>query len=205
MISHLRHRKILIIKAIKLLPSATLKGVDKDELNEELAEFFKDRIKYQLKATGMEINVISSVLNRAEGLNILEIKTKAEILAKFASSSDGSAAIEAYKRAGNILSIEEKKGQKQYAPKPSKSNFETVWEETLFEALENARNNIKNGLKKNDFANPLGNLITLSKPVGEFFDNTQINSDNPKVRENRLKLSALIVSVFEMIADFSAI
>jgi len=153
----------------------------------------------------MEINVISSVLNRAEGLNILEIKTKAEILAKFASSSDGSAAIEAYKRAGNILSIEEKKGQKQYAPKPSKSNFETVWEETLFEALENARNNIKNGLKKNDFANPLGNLITLSKPVGEFFDNTQINSDNPKVRENRLKLSALIVSVFEMIADFSAI
>lgn len=195
----------LFKKAIKLLPSHALKGVNKDALREELIEFILDRVKYQLKSNGFEVNIISSVLNTAESVDVLEIRNKADILRQFEDSEQGTGSIEAYKRASNILGIEEKREGKQFAPKPSKSVLENNAEKVLLEELEDTKKLIISRLKKGDFAYPLDDLSKLTNFINNFYDNTQINADDSKLRENRLKLSALVVSTFNLVADFEAI
>lgn len=195
----------LIKKAIKLLPSNVLKRLKKDDLCNELIDFILDRVKYQLKSNGYEINIISSVLNTALDVDVLEIRNKADILHQFEESEEGNKSIEAYKRASNILGIEEKKEGRAFPPKPSKSLFETSAETAIYEELENARNFIKKGVKKGDFAFPLDALSKLTNFINNFYENTQINASDNKIRENRLKLSSLIVDTFNMVADFEVI
>lgn len=195
----------ILKKAVKLLPSHTLKGQNKDDLKEEIVQFILDRVKYQLKSSGFEVNIISSVINTAKDLDVLEIKNKVEILSKFESSDDGEKAIEAYKRAAHILEIEEKKDDKSYSPKPSKSLFQTKAEQALFEELEDTRDITKTELKKGNFSKPLAEFTRLTNFINNFYDNAQINANDTKVRENRLKLSAMIVESFKMVADFDLI
>jgi len=51
----------------------------------------------------------------------------------------------------------------------------------------------------------MGHFATLRRPVDEFFANVTVNSGEPKLRENRLRLLSAIRATMNQVADFSQI
>ena len=58
---------------------------------------------------------------------------------------------------------------------------------------------------KEDFAAAMSAMAKLRPAVDAFFDKVKVNDDDPKVRENRLKLLGEIRSATRAVADFSKI
>ena len=58
---------------------------------------------------------------------------------------------------------------------------------------------------KEDFAAAMSAMAKLRPAVDAFFDKVKVNDDDPKVRENRLKLLNEIRSATRAVADFSKI
>ena len=56
-----------------------------------------------------------------------------------------------------------------------------------------------------DFTAAMGYMAQLRPAVDAFFDKVKVNDDDPKVRENRLKLLNEIRSATRAVADFSKI
>jgi glycyl-tRNA synthetase beta chain len=56
-----------------------------------------------------------------------------------------------------------------------------------------------------DFATAMEALAKLRPAVDAFFDKVKVNDDDPKVRENRLKLLNEIRAATRAVADFSKI
>ncbi len=193
----------ILRKALKLLPSAALKSVNRDELIGELNEFLSDRIKHQLKSQNYPQDVINCILGQPEELDIVQLKNKVIILGQYIQSPQGAETIDAFKRALNILQIEQKKDKTEYRPNPSSSAFVEGAEKTLFKALEEVESGLKTSLKEDDFKTSLITLTKLPTYINNFFDNTTINADDRKLRDNRLKLSSYIVTTFLKVADFT--
>jgi glycyl-tRNA synthetase beta chain len=51
----------------------------------------------------------------------------------------------------------------------------------------------------------MGAIAKLRRAVDPFFDKVKVNDDDPKVRENRLKLLSEIRATTRAVADFSKI
>jgi len=56
-----------------------------------------------------------------------------------------------------------------------------------------------------EFDAAMGHLATLRRPVDEFFDRVTVNTEEPKLRENRLRLLSAIRATMNRVADFSQI
>ena len=60
-------------------------------------------------------------------------------------------------------------------------------------------------IAKEDFAAAMSAMAKLRPAVDAFFEHVKVNDDDPKVRENRLKLLNEIRSATRAVADFSKI
>jgi glycyl-tRNA synthetase beta chain len=56
-----------------------------------------------------------------------------------------------------------------------------------------------------DFAGGMRAMAKLRPAVDAFFDHVRVNDDDPKIRENRLKLLNQIRAATRTVADFSKI
>jgi len=60
-------------------------------------------------------------------------------------------------------------------------------------------------LKEKEYQGALEKLVSLRKPVDDFFDKVMVMVEDKKLRNNRLALLNRIVDLFCKIADFSKI
>ncbi len=167
----------------------------------EIFDFFIERMKYLLKAQNIRHDYIAAVLD-GKSDDLLSLKNKAEALGKFLSTETGAHLLAAYKRAANILAIEEKKDKKTYAPEPQKELLEVAEEKDLFAVIADSEKVIAAALNTEDFGAAMAALAKLQPYVNAFFDKVTVNAENAKTRENRLKLLAKIRSYMETTADF---
>ena len=128
-----------------------------------------------------------------------------DALNAFVESDDGKNLLAAYKRAANILSIEEKKDKKTYSGKPSQKLAEQQEEKDLLKALETQEKPLSDAIKKQDYAGAMKLLSTLRAPVDAFFDKVKVNADNADIRENRLQILSSLRTQCDAIAKFSVI
>lgn len=183
----------------------------KSEANDELFEFFIDRLRVHLKETGSRHDFIEAVLSGFKSDDLSRIKYRVETIESFASTEDGKNLLTAYRRAANILRIEEKKDGKEYSDPPSRDEFVLDEERQLLDALEEISPLIEksedSGHWHNDewFADMIRELGNLRKPVDAFFDEVTVNADDAALRVNRLKLLNGIRSALDGVADFSKI
>ncbi|MEQ9528318.1 MAG: DALR anticodon-binding domain-containing protein, partial [Parvibaculaceae bacterium] len=111
-----------------------------------------------------------------------------------------------YKRATNILRIEEKKdGEGAFGAAPDASLFVQDEEKALAVAIEAATKDAKAAVAKEDFAAAMSALAKLRAPVDAFFEKVTVNADDAKLRANRLKLLAEIRAALHEVADFSKV
>lgn len=111
----------------------------------------------------------------------------------------------AYRRASNILRIEEKKDSKSYAGPADRAQFAADEERALGARLDAVMPKARGALAQEDFAACMQALALLREPVDAFFEKVTVNADDPALRANRLKLLAEIRGALDEIADFSRI
>ena len=125
-------------------------------------------------------------------------------LQDFLCTDDGVSLLTGYRRAANIVAIEERKdGPHEGAI--DRHRFVLSEETQLERALRFGGQDAAKALASEKFEEAMAALATLRQPVDEFFDRVTVNVDDPKLRENRLRLLARIRATMNQIADFSQI
>jgi glycyl-tRNA synthetase beta chain len=174
-------------------------------LNDELLAFFIDRLKVQLKDSGIRHDVIGAVVADGDD-DLVRIVARAKAVQDFIGTEDGFNLLAGYKRATNILAIEEKKDKTTYAAADLKSEvLKETDEKELAALLAKQGPDIENLRGEEQYAQAMQLLASLRAPVDHFFDKTMVNCDDRELRANRLRLLASIKNSMDSIANFSLI
>ena len=80
-----------------------------DDLGTDLLSFFADRLKVHLRDEGIRHDVIDAVFALGDD-DLVRVTAKSRALQAFLDTDDGAALLAGYRRAANILKIEEGKG-----------------------------------------------------------------------------------------------
>ena len=171
----------------------------------DLLAFFADRLKVQLRDQGARHDLVDAVFSLSGQDDLLMIVRRVDALGKFLDSDDGKNLLAGYKRATNIIRIEEKKDKREYTGAPEPQKYELLEEKALAEAIDVAKKEASAAVAKEDFSAAMLAMAKLRPRVDAFFDKVTVNVDNKGLRENRLKLLNEIREATRSVADFSKI
>jgi glycyl-tRNA synthetase beta chain len=126
-------------------------------------------------------------------------------LQSFLGTDDGKSLLIAYRRASNIVRIEDARDGYARNLDVQASQLVEPAEVTLFPMLDQIGAQAKERIHAAKFEDAMTVLATLRKPVDEFFERVTVNVADKELRENRLRLLARIRATMNQIADFSQI
>jgi glycyl-tRNA synthetase beta chain len=170
-----------------------------------LLAFFADRLKVQLREQGARHDLVDAVFALEGQDDLLMIVRRVEALAAFLDTDDGKNLLAGTKRASNILAIEEKRDKRSFDGAPDAALYREDQEAALAFVIAVAEEEASRAVAREDFAEAMSVMATLRPAVDAFFDKVKVNDDDPKVRENRLKLLNQIRAATRAVADFSRI
>ncbi|MGE3145939.1 MAG: glycine--tRNA ligase subunit beta [Pseudorhodoplanes sp.] len=170
-----------------------------------LREFFADRLKVQLREQGARHDLVDAVLALPGQDDLLMIVRRVEALAAFLDTDDGRNLLAGFKRAANILRIEEKKDGKRYDGPPDAGLLKEPEEKALATAIEAAKSEAGAAVAQEDFAAAMTAMAKLRPSVDAFFEKVTVNAEDRALRENRLRLLNEIREATRAVADFSKI
>lgn len=178
-----------------------------EERTADLLAFFADRLKVYLRDQGARHDLIDAVFALPGQDDLLMVVRRVEALGAFLATDDGKNLLAGYKRAANILRIEEKKDGRAYdaAPDAALAASGQPEEQALADALAAAREEASASVAAEDFAGAMRALSRLRAPVDAFFEGVTVNADDPALRENRLLLLNALRAATREVADFSRI
>ena len=168
-----------------------------------LLSFFHDRLKVYLKDQGIRPDIIEACLAMPNNDDLTLLVKRAEALAAFLKTEDGTNLLQGAKRAANILTQAEAKDGVEYSYGADIKFAETEAERALFAALDTAEAKITPAMKTEDFAAAMTAMAALRAPIDAFFTAVQVNDENPILRRNRLNLLHRIRAICAGVADFS--
>jgi glycyl-tRNA synthetase beta chain len=188
------------LRAQKLLKDRDL------ELN-SLLDFFADRLKVQQREAGVRHDLIDAVFALGGEDDLVRLLARVKALQAFVTTEDGANLLAGYKRAANILRIEEKKEAPAPLSRPSPTSDEGVQAEeaALIAALDSAEPAAASAVAAEDFAGAMSALARLRAPIDAFFDKVTVNDADPAKRAARLALLGRIRDAVHRVADFSKI
>ena len=172
---------------------------------QELLDFFADRLKVHLREKGVRHDLISAVFAVDGEDDLVRLLARVEALGAFLKSDDGENLLVAYKRAANIVRIEEKRDGKTYANEFKPDLLVADEERNLAAYLDDATSGAREALAQEDFTGAMASIARLRRPVDDFFDHVTVNCEEAKLRENRLRLLSRIDATLDHVADFSRI
>ena len=172
---------------------------------DDLLSFFADRLKVQLREQGARHDLVDAVFSLSGQDDLLMIVHRVEALGKFLDSDDGKNLLAGYKRATNIIRIEEKKDKREYTGTPDSKKYQLPEEKALAGAIDVAKKEASAAVAKEDFAAAMRAMVKLRPRVDAFFDKVTVNVEDKALRENRLKLLNEIREATRSVADFSKI
>ena len=171
----------------------------------DLLDFFADRLKVHLKEKGVRHDLISAVFALDGEDDLVRLLARVEALGAFLKSDDGENLLVAYKRAANIVRIEEKRDGKTYASDFKPDLLVAEEERNLAAYLDDATSGAREALAQEDFTGAMSSIARLRRPVDDFFDHVTVNCEEANLRENRLRLLSRIDATLDQVADFSRI
>ena len=145
-----------------------------------------------LRDQGVRHDLVDAVFALGGEDDLVRLLARVQALQGFLGSDDGANLLVAYRRASNIVRIEEKKDGRTYGDAPEAALLELAEEEALFKSLAAAEKNAVPLLATEDFTGCMGALAALRAPVDAFFDKVTVNADQPPLRVNRLRLLSQI-------------
>ena len=171
----------------------------------DLKYFIHQRMKVFLRDQSLRHDLIDACLSFDEGDDLALSVKKSFALMDFIKTSDGLNLIQGFKRANNILLQAEQSDGVEYSYGADPKYAQGGAERNLFNALDNEEVKIVSALKKEDFVDAMNSMANLRKPIDNFFDTVQINSDVEVVRRNRLNLLSRICKLCLSVADLTKV
>jgi len=176
-----------------------------DQTVADLLSFFADRLAVAWKEQGIRHDLINAVFALGGQDDLVLLRKRVEALASFVASDDGSNLLVAYRRAANIVRIEEKKDGVSFAAPVDAARLVQAEEQALAAALDSVGPTVEAALQAEDFAAAMAALATLRRPLDSFFEQVTVNADQPDLRVARLGLLAAIGTAMGRVADFGKI
>lgn len=180
---------------------------NKEDTLADLWKFLLERFKFFLRdVQGSPYDHVDAVLNVADqNPNLFDLSLRVKALDQLMDGEDGKNLLVAYKRASNILKIEEEKDKCVYEGQVNEGLFDLGEETELFKNLSQKLPEIESFVKKGEFVKAVQDLATLRSVVDRFFDKVVVNTDDKNKRVNRLHLLAYFRKTLHQVADFSKI
>jgi len=173
---------------------------------DSFVDFFDERLKVQLREQGARHDLVDAVLYlRGTEASIVSIVRRVEALGKFLDTEDGKTLLAGYKRATNIIRIEERKDGRTYSGWPEPSLYREKEEKALASAIDTAKGEAAAAVAREDFEAAMRAMAKLRPHVDAFFDKVTVNVEDKQLRENRLNLLNEIRAATGTVADFSCI
>ncbi|MDR7867243.1 MAG: glycine--tRNA ligase subunit beta [Sporomusaceae bacterium] len=167
------------------------------KLSEDIAEFFRLRLKNVLADEGVRYDMVDAVL-AADTDDVYDAWLRAKALAEGGATEAMQRAVQALTRAGNLA-----KNAVSDAIDPAL--FAGDGEKALYAALEGAREEIAALAAARDYAGVLKVMAGLTDPIDAFFTQVMVMVDDVAVRNNRLALLKGITALTAKFADLSKI
>ena len=172
---------------------------------DELLEFLADRLKVALRERGVRHDLIDAVFSLGGDDDLVRLVNRVNALQQLLKSEDGTNLLAGYKRAANILRIEEKKDGHAQSGEPDPKLLSLPEERTLYELMATGREIISGELERERFVEAMSAMAKLRVPVDAFFDKVTVNVPDAELRANRLKLLGRLRQILHQVADFSKI
>jgi glycyl-tRNA synthetase beta chain len=183
-------------------------GADEEQsavLIADLLAFFADRLKVHLREQGVRHDLIAAIFAGGGDSDIVRILARVDALRDFLASADGANLLTAYRRASNIVEIEEKKDKTRHDAAVNPALLKQGEETALLHKLREVREATDSLLKLEQFEGAMTALASLRAPVDVFFDKVTVNASEAPLRANRLRLLSEIRRTLAAVADFSKI
>ena len=172
----------------------------------EVYSFLLERLRVKLRGEQKRFDVLDAVFAVSADGNLVRLMKRIVALSKLLASDDGRNLLIAYKRAANILQIEDPDG-KNRTLSPDPAVFVDQAERDFFEAQIAVRSEIqtRDYLGEERYEEVMLLLASLRPAIDKFFENVKVNDPLETVRQNRLRLLAQFRGTVDNIADFSKI
>jgi glycyl-tRNA synthetase beta chain len=171
---------------------------------EPVFAFIIERLRVQLRAEGARHDVLAAVFAAGGDDDLTRLLARTDAVAGLLAQPDGVNLLAAYRRAANILRIEDRRDGPHAGP-PDPALFTEAAERALGTALDEAEPRIAEALAREDFAAAMGAMAALRAPIDAFFDHVTVNAAAAELRRNRLRLLRRITACMDHVADFSKI
>jgi glycyl-tRNA synthetase beta chain len=169
-----------------------------------LLDFLAERLRVQLRSEGARHDVVAAVFGAAPDDDLVRLLARSDALARMLATPDGANLLSAYRRAANILRIENRKDGPHDGP-VDPALLAAGAERSLAEAVAATREAVTTALAAEDFLGAMERLASLRAPVDAFFDQVMVNDPDPELRRNRLRLLNSLCAAMDAVADASKI
>jgi glycyl-tRNA synthetase beta chain len=166
-------------------------------------EFMAERLRVQLRGEGARHDVLEAVFAAAGDDDLVRLLARAQAVAGLLGTEDGANLLAAYKRAANILRIEDRKdGPHDGAVDPALLRQD---EERALVAVLGQSQAAERFLAEERFSDAVAVLAALRAPLDAFFAAVMVNAEDGSVRANRLRILAAVRRAINSVADFGSI
>lgn len=167
---------------------------------DDVLEFLSERLRVYLRDRGVRHDVIGAALRHGD--NPVWGEQSARALQGFLSETNGHELLQAFKRSANIL--------KNTTPsaRVEKDLFAEEEEHVLWQAFLEIEHQVESALAQRPLPRYRDAFLALGRlhqPLADFFDQVTVNAEEPAVRANRQAILQRVRSLFDTIADFSAL
>jgi glycyl-tRNA synthetase beta chain len=180
-------------------------GLSKADTTDALLDFLADRLKVHLREQGTRHDLIAAVFALGDEDDLNRLIARVGALSGFLASENGTNLLIAYRRAANIVRIEEKKDGVSFAEASDPSLFQQDEETGVQAALDPLAEALEAKIAGEDFTGAMDALAGLRGPVDAYFDKVTVNVEDAALRANRLKTLSGIVTTMDQVADFSRV
>ncbi len=194
--------RALFERALACYPAAPAAG--RAAIVDALLGFLADRLKVYLRAANVRHDLVEAVFRLRED-DFVRLRKRVDALGGFLGGETGQSLLVAFRRAVNILRIEEKNDARSYNGPAAADLMRQPEETALKQALEAIRPAVTQAIAGDDFVGAMTRVGSLRAPVDAFFEAVTVNCPETDLRQNRLRLLSDIRDTFLEVADFSAI
>ena len=174
------------------------------ETQQSLLAFFADRLKVHLRDQGARHDLVDAVFALG-GDDLLMIVRRVEALGKFLDTEDGEQSAHRHQARHQHPAHRGEEGWRSYDQPPDANLFKQPEEKALAKAVDEVERAAAAAVAREDFEAAMAAMAKLRAPVDAFFDNVTVNTHEPGLRENRLRLLNRIRATTLTVADFSKI
>jgi glycyl-tRNA synthetase beta chain len=200
-------------------------GIQAADAENDLLDFFADRLKVQQREAGVRHDLIDAVFALGGEDDLVRLLARVKALQAFVATQEGADLLAGYKRAANILksSGDDKNsvapaqaGAHNASPlKPTDAIGSSLrWsdgsvlgeaESALLCALNTAEPLAASAIAAEQFEDAMTALASLRAPIDAFFDGVMVNDPDPEKRAFRVGLLTRFRDAVCQVADFSRI